>query len=347
MIQKLISFFIVLMVACNLSAQEVLNDSTSAEQTADTKAATSSKSKKERLDSLLTAKYYRGKYDTAYIMRPEGKITLKVRTNFSGSTLKTDGEVNNIPITSDLSTRTRTTFSIGASYRGVGLSIAFNPFKLKGESKDYEFNLNIYNNRWGVDIAYQDTKTLSGTILTGDSHSFQLTKDMISMRMLYITGYYAFNHRRFSYPAAFTQSFIQKRSAGSWLAGFSYQGGRMKTTLNIPEDAPQLREYVGHFALGGGYAYNLVVARHWLFHVTAMPTIIIGNYFNIQVDNERKDMDTRFPDFILTGRLAIVRNFKKCFAGATLMVTHSILDNENMEANYWRWRARLVFGYRF
>lgn len=46
------------------------------------------------------------------------------------------------------------------------------------------------------------------------------------MQVLNLTGYYTFNHRRFSYPAAFTQSYIQRRSAGSWLAGISYQSSR-------------------------------------------------------------------------------------------------------------------------
>jgi hypothetical protein len=58
-------------------------------------------------------------------------------------------------------------------------------------------------------------------------------------------------------------------------------------------------------------------------------------------------MKTKFPDFILIGRAAIVRNFKKCFVGANLVVFHSIVDSENLDINYWRWRARLVFGYRF
>lgn len=350
MIQKLLLFFTVLMVAGNLSAQELTNDSTGFEQTPDAKVEKKSKTKKERIDSLLTAKYYKVRYDTAYIIRPMGKITLKVRTNFSGSSFNTEGNIQHIPVTADLSTKTRVTFSIGASYRGLAASIAFNPFKLKGESKDYELNINFYNNRWGVDVSYQDTKTLSGTILEGDrqnTNTYHLLKDMVKMKIWHINAYYAFNHRHFSYPAAFTQSFIQRRSAGSWLAGLSYMGGSIKTTLNIPEDAPQLREHVGYFSIGGGYAYNLVVAKHWLFHITALPTLVVGNYYNLRVNDERRDMKTKFPDFILIGRAAIVRNFKKCFVGANLVVFHSIVDSENLDVNYWRWRARLVFGYRF
>lgn len=34
--------------------------------------------------------------------------------------------------------------------------------------------------------------------------------------------YYIFNHRRFSYPAAYSQSTVQRRSAGSMLLGIGY-----------------------------------------------------------------------------------------------------------------------------
>ena len=62
----------------------------------------------------------------------------------------------------------------------------------------------------------------------------------VAMKMLNVVGYYIFNHRRFSYSAAFTQSYIQRRSAGSWLAGFSYQGGSIETTEDLKERAPNV-----------------------------------------------------------------------------------------------------------
>ena len=52
--------------------------------------------------------------------------------------------------------------------------------------------------------------------------------------MLTLNAYYAFNGRRFSYPAVFSQSWMQKRSCGSLMLGASFMGGVLKratTTL--------------------------------------------------------------------------------------------------------------------
>ena len=40
--------------------------------------------------------------------------------------------------------------------------------------------------------------------------------------------YYIFNHRRFSYPAAFSQSTTQRKSAGSPLIGIGYTKHTLK-----------------------------------------------------------------------------------------------------------------------
>ena len=40
-----------------------------------------------------------------------------------------------------------------------------------------------------------------------------------------ISAYYVFNDKRFSFPAALLQNYHQLRSAGSWLAGLSFQSG--------------------------------------------------------------------------------------------------------------------------
>ena len=39
-----------------------------------------------RLDSTLSARYYKIPYDTNYVVRPEGKWTLKVKLNQTGNT---------------------------------------------------------------------------------------------------------------------------------------------------------------------------------------------------------------------------------------------------------------------
>ena len=299
-----------------------------------------------RIDSLLAEKNSRVNYDTAYIGRPSNRLTLKMRSNISGSKFRVKGQRNDMEGGSDVSTDNKATVSIGASYRGVSAGLALNPGKLLGHYKDYELNLNAYGNRYGVDVAYQSSTTLSGTVtVNGDEYFMQ--KGVMDMKMLTVNGYYAFNGRCFSYPAAFTQSYVQHRSAGSWLVGFSFLGGSLTAGAKKSERMPDYRIYVGHLGIGGGYGYNLIVGRNWLIHLSALPTLVISNRNNIKVDGQRRDMVTKFPDLILAERAAIVRNFgQKYFAGATLVMTNSLLGDDDIDINYRKWRTRLFVGVR-
>ena len=301
---------------------------------------------RERIDSAVTARYFSGKYDTTYIQRPQEAWLLKLRGNVSGSRFHVDRDMDGVHARGRLKTDVKGTMSVGVNYRGLTAGLALNPGKLSGRNKDYEMNLNAYANRYGIDVVYQDSKTLSGPTTVGEQDSY-LEKGMMGLRMLNINGYYAFNGKRFSYPAAFTQSYIQRRSAGSWLAGFSYMGGSLKTTDKIPADASEMRIYIGYFGIGGGYGYNWVPNKRWLLHLSALPTLVIGNYNNIKVDGVRRDMDTKFPDLILTERAAIVYNInKKYFLASTIVMTSSILGDNIVDINYSKWRARLCLGMR-
>jgi hypothetical protein len=171
------------------------------------------------------------------------------------------------------------------------------------------------------------------------------------MKVANLAGYYTFNHRHFSYPAAFTQSYIQRRSAGSWLAGFSYQGGSIKTTDELKErnpNAPEVRIYVGHFGIGGGYAYNWVLGKKWLFHISALPTFVVYNRNNLTINGERRKAQHMRFNMIFNERLSIVRNFSpRYFAGVTFVMNNSLFDDDLVIINQNKWRTRAFFGMRF
>ena len=94
--------------------------------------------------------------------------------------------------------------------------------------------------------------------------------------------YYIFNHRRFSYPAAFSQSTIQRRSAGSPLLGIGYtqhsldvNWGELNKVISNrlgslvpanPIDSTLMFSEVKYIdvSISGGYAYNWVFARNWV-----------------------------------------------------------------------------------
>lgn len=302
-----------------------------------------------RVDSALMARYFRNNYDSTYVVRPEGKLTLKLRVNQTGNTIHQRGTVNDVHTKADLHTSFKTTISIAASYLGLSAGLSINPAKIGGFYNDYELNLSLITNRFSIDASYQRSNTLTGDV-ERDEVQQRLEKGDATMKVLNLAGYYTFNHRRFSYAAAFNQSFIQRRSAGSWLLGFSYQGGSVKTTDALKEksaDAPEVRMYTGHFGIGGGYGYNLVVGNKWLFHLSFLPTVVVYNRNNVTINGERKYADKMRFNMIFNERAAIVYNFSsRYFAGATLVMNNSVFDDNRVIVNQNKWVARAFFGMR-
>lgn len=303
-------------------------------------------------DSLLAANYHKVKYDTAYIGRPDARWTIKYRGNLSGADMRTtsvtDGVENRSRVTADC----RGTLSMAVAYRGLGLGVAVNPAKFAGKCKDFEYNLNSYSNRYGFDVVFLSSKTYHG-YKASDAERIDIRKGQISQNALNLNFYYAFNYRRFSFPAAFSQSYIQKRSAGSWMIGASFDGS--KTELN------DMTIRLNEFAVGAGYAYNLVIARHWLCHLSALPTMTIYSHdytktlTSADEDNApsatstvRHDMKYHFPSAIITGRGAVVYSWRNKFAGATAVYNYSVAgDEDHLKVRRNKWRVRMFFGFRF
>ena len=300
---------------------------------------------RERIDSVLRKNYEKGSYDTLYIKRPEKLLTLKLRGNLSGNYIHAKNKVEGTELTAKLNTDTRATLSLSANYMGLAAGIALNPARLSGKNKDMEININAYGNRFGIEGIYQLSKTLSGDI-TQDQGSYHLDKGYLQMATVIITGYYAFNYRHFSYPAALTQSYIQKRSAGSWLAGFSYEGGSIKTTSDAPEELGNARIYAGYFAIGGGYGYNLVVKK-WLFHLSSQPNLIVVKNNNFKLNGEKRKESYHFPEMMVNNRAAIVYNINpKYFVGSTCVVNSSLFGDQHHYTRQVKWNARAFVGMR-
>lgn len=306
--------------------------------------------RRTRLNNKLAERFFKTKYDTAYVVRPNAKLTLKLRLNQTGNDFHAKGTVNDVDAKADLKTSHKTTVSIGASYYGISAALALNPGKMSGAYKDYEFNLNYYSSSICIDLSYQRSGSLAGDIRRNELSS-RLEQGDLTMKVTNLTATYTFSHSRFSYPAAFNQSYIQRRSAGSWLAGVSYQGGTIKTTDELKArrpDAPEATISVGHFGIGGGYGYNWVPSRRWLLHFSMLPTVVVYNHNKLTLKGERKNAQQMRLNMIFNERVAIVHNFtERYFAGATLVMNNSVFDDNAVIVNQNKWRARLFVGCRF
>ncbi len=171
----------------------------------------------QKADSLLDLHYNRLAYDTAYILRPERRWTFKLRPKLSWFNVRSNSTIDGAELTCDVSSTPKGRLSLSAGYSGISLSLSAKPEVLLGlQEQDIEARLDIYGRRMGFEMEINGINTLEGTLtvaLENDTLRVPAERGYVSQFNIVLNGYYVFNHRRFSYPAAFTQSYIQRRSA--------------------------------------------------------------------------------------------------------------------------------------
>ena len=304
----------------------------------------------KKLDSKLSERYYKSSYDSTYVVRPKEKWLLKPSVNQTGTSIHAKGTVNDVWSRYDLRTKYQTTISMEVDYCDIALALSLNPAKMRGTYDDYEFTFEYHSNMISFDLDYQRASSL-----TGDIHFANidyLDEDGLNMKIFNLTAYYTFNHRRFSFPAAFYQNYHQLRSAGSWLAGLNFQSGSIRTTEELKArtpEAPDVHITAAHVGIGGGYGYNLVLGQksQWLFHFSMVPTIVVNNHNRLTVNGERLAAKQMRLNMIFNERAAIVYHFSsKYFTGANLMMSNSIFDDKAVVINQNKYLARAFVGIR-
>ena len=298
---------------------------------------------RQKVNSILTARYYRkDAIDTAYITRPRTKWTVTARLNVSGADINTEGIDNGHHFKSEMKADYKSTLSLGVSYLGFSLNASLNPAKLMGKYRDYELNFNSYGRRFGFDIIYQDAHNFTGWHDSEGMDRIELPADILSVKTLNLNTFYVLNSRRFSYPAAFSQSYIQRQSAGSFLLAASGMG--QKAILDWEQEMQLKMTNIG---IGAGYGYNYVPGRGWLLHISALPTFIVYSNTSMTFDTDRVPLHYHFPEVIITGRGAVVRQWGNKFIGLSMVYNYTNIGHEeSLAIHNTKWRVRTFFGLR-
>lgn len=299
-------------------------------------------------DSLLDQRDARArlKYDTTYIGVPRERWTVKARLNLSGNDLLEKGISGGQETRTEMMAAHKLTLSFSVGYRGLTFGLSANPLKWAGKNKDFEYNLNSYGRKFGFDVVYTTANTFSGTYDHG-TQRYDIESGSVSQRLANLNAYYAFNHRRFSYPAAFSQSQVQLRSAGSWLLAASVVGCELKYKEGVGGSESPKRIRYANVGLGGGYGYNLVRGR-WLIHGSVTSELVAVSWSRMEVGEEQMRMPYRFPCFIVQGRAAAIYSWKNYFMGLTGVCHFSnVGDKEQLSIYSVKWRVRGILGLRF
>lgn len=163
--------------------------------------------------------------------------------------------------------------------------------------------------------------------------------------------FYFFNNRKYANGAAYTFSKLQKKSAGSFIAGFNYNSQNM--TLNfglLPEqllpyyvwNLTRLKFHYSEYCLLGGYGYNWVTNKHLLYNITILPSIGITNCAE---DNHDSGSNT----LALNGqlRMSLTYNLNDFFICMIAKGAVQWYHNNNVSLFSGVQNASLSIGYRF
>lgn len=271
--------------------------------------------------------------------------------------------------------RPRSQFKLGPyfGYRWMFLGYTFDISHLTSDNRK-EYDLSIYSNLMGFDLYYRKSgsqyyirRATFGNVNTRALRGTQFDGFQSSVRGFNI--YYIFNHHRFSYPAAFSQSTVQRHSAGSAMIGLSHTRHSLsidwdeldkvidaKLGAGVSENAVDTALHFSKvsydaYSISGGYAYNWVFARNWLLS-TGLSVALAYNQSS--GDADRKFLDFKFQNFSFKNfnidnilRIALVWNNTKWFGGLSGVLHSFNYSKSTFRTNNSFGTISLYFGMNF
>ena len=258
-------------------------------------------------------------------------------------------------------------------FLGYTLDIKHLDFWHKNESPRQEYDLSLYSSMIGLDIYYRKTGNdykIRQLGLGRDINTYPVRGTGFGGLTSTIKGfnlYYIFNHRRFSYPAAFSQSTIQRHSAGSPLLGIGYtrhsldvdweELNRIVTgclgirPADTPIDSTLMFGQVKYtdVSVSGGYAYNWVFARNWLLAGSLSLALAYKRSTGDVTHRSFSFSDFKFNNinFDGIGRFGLVWNNSRWFAGMSTILHAYNYRRSKFSTNNFFGSVNLYAGFNF
>lgn len=206
-------------------------------------------------------------------------------------------------------------------------------FDISENRAEKDWNLSFYTSKVGVDIFYRardngfNITSIKGFIdATGNEiKNFSRRFDGISVQQKGINVYYIFNNKRFSYPAAYSQTTTQRISCGSFILGINYSeqsfkmdpsyfDGHLQNAISSSLKFNKVK--YKDFCINFGYTYNWVFAKNLLANISLTPAIGYKGT-SLKFENSKNFMKNINFDFI--SRTALLYNNSRYFIGLSII----------------------------
>lgn len=290
-------------------------------------------------------------YDTAYVVGIDKDWKLMIINNDWIDAY--GGKVSNSPVKVFMNSNVYSSVGVHLSFMGIGYTYMFDLDNVFGRdpSQHSKWELSFATSRFSFE-AYHSKNNGTIRINRWEGSKRVLHEKFNGLRRVSsgVDMYYFFNHRKYSQAAAYSFSKLQKRSAGSVIAGF------LIATQNIEldcEDLPALKEFLPgdkdfyryhyrSYSFLIGYAYNWVFRRNWLFNITIAPSVGWNHSFDDSFDGKRDNLALD-----LRGRLGLVRNAGNFFYGLHLIFDGHLYYNKTHNFVNSLEDLTLTAGFRF
>ena len=252
-------------------------------------------------------------------------------------------------------------------WRWIFLGYTFDVTHLgeRPKNRGFDLSFSLYSSKLGVDLLLRRKgynfyfRSIKGLGDAAQELEGQECNDYISTTLIGLKIYYIFNSRHFSNPAIFSQSTIQRRSAGSFMLGASFS--LHDVDFNYKALSPSVigsssagetfaaleRIKYTDYSIQVGYGYNWAFARNWCLGLSLQPAIglkwasaqtaILKNQETSDLTPENEDNESN-PfvklrdsfrrnatfDIDVTARAGLIYNSGRWFVGLT-----GILHNYN------------------
>ena len=273
-------------------------------------------------------------YDSAYVVGTGKNWKLFLKSNnwvdsYIGHPVKDVNQIINSNLVSNIGV-TLSFMAVSVGY-SLGVSNLIHGDNLYNKV-DFSFTCDLFT----ADAYYWENKNdINATyrIKSLDNVRHRVRQSGVTRKAMGLTAYYFFNNKRYAQAAAYCFSKYQKRSAGSWLAGFSLQHYDVKLDVEqltedvrpffpTQDDAPRI--LYNDYCVLFGYGHNWVLSRKWLLNFTITP--YVGYRYN-----HFPMADDKASNFSLNcrARTAAVYNHKQFFLGIHGNADHHRYKSKN------------------
>lgn len=277
-------------------------------------------------------------YDTTYIRPTKYVYSIMFEENsaFENYSINSIGEnAQTLKLAPNHSYKIGLYFGWHSLFLGFSINTADFFSHSKGSNKKTEYYFNLYGYKVGGDIFYRRSgndfkiRETKGFFKEGEKYDFGgVDFDGFKVEIMGFNVYYIFNNKHFSYPAAYSQTTIQKVSRGTLLTGLSWSKHNFKFDYNRlpPEILENMNEEVkfsrinySDFNINFGYAYNWVFAKNCLAAISLTPAIAYKTS-TIKADNSLYNQTYHDINMDFITRGGLVYNNNRFFAGTSAVM---------------------------